>query len=131
VAGGPELLGARLILMLNFEAALGRPLNFVAHTRSQTEDSLLCVSAGFRILRPAVRGVSAGTTLRRLMILACFSADRPVRTSQEIGDLVGLLAVAVELLTAPLVGLGLIAEDAPGVYRFPGHAPYLEVKDQR
>jgi hypothetical protein len=65
------------------------------------------------------------------MIFACFSTDRPVRTSQEIGDSMGLLAVTVELLTTPLVGLGLIAEDAAGIYRFPGHAPDLEVKDQR
>jgi hypothetical protein len=61
-------------------------------------------------------------TSKRLMILACFSTDRPVLISQEIGDSVGLLAVTVELLTAPLVGLGLIAEDAAGVYHFPGHA---------
>ncbi len=65
------------------------------------------------------------------MILTCFSPDRPVRTSQEIGDSVGLLAVTVELLTAPLVRLGLIAEDASGVYHFSGRAPHLEVKDQR
>lgn len=72
-----------------------------------------------------------GTTLGRLMIFACFSMERPVRTSQEIGDSVGLLAITVELLTAPLVGLGLIAEDAAGIYRFPGHEPHLEVNDQR
>lgn len=117
--------------MLSFELSLGRPLDFVAYVRSPTEYRLLCVSAGSRIPRLAVREVSASTTIRRLMIFACFSADRAVRTSQEIGDLVGLLAVTVELLTAPLVGLGLIAEDAAGVYRFPGHTTDLEVKDQR
>lgn len=70
-------------------------------------------------------------TLKRLMILECFSTDRPVLTSQEIGDSVGLLAIAVELLTASLVGLGLIAEDASGVYHFPGHALHPEVTDRR
>lgn len=65
------------------------------------------------------------------MILTCFSLDRPVRTSQEIGDRVGLLAVTVELLTARLVRLGLIGEGAIGVYHFPGRASRLEVKDQR
>jgi hypothetical protein len=65
------------------------------------------------------------------MIFACFSTARPVLTSQEIGDSVGLLAVTVELLTAPLVGLGLIAEGASGVYHYPGHVLYPGVKDQR
>lgn len=65
------------------------------------------------------------------MILTCFSSARPVRTSHEIGDSVRLLAVTVELLTARLVRLGLIGEDATGLYHFPGHAPHLEVKDQR
>ena len=63
------------------------------------------------------------------MIFACFSTDRPVLTSQEIGDSVGLLAVAVELLAAPLVGLGLIAEDASGVYHIPDYGLHREVED--
>jgi hypothetical protein len=79
----------------------------------------------------AVSESSGSTTLKRLMIFACFSIDRTVLSSQEIGDSVGLLAVTVELLTVSLVGLGLIAEDASGVYHFPGHSFHLEVKDQR
>ncbi len=80
---------------------------------------------------PAVSESSGGTTCMRLMIFACFSTDRPVLTSRELGDSVGLLAVTVELLITPLVGLGLIAEDASGVYHFPGHVLHLEAKDQR
>jgi DNA-binding IclR family transcriptional regulator len=65
------------------------------------------------------------------MILTCFSPGRPVRTSQEIGDSVGLSAVTVERLTARMVRLGLICEDATGVYRVREPASDLEVKDQR
>jgi hypothetical protein len=81
-----------------------------------------------RVPRPAVRESSA---LRRLMILACFSPDRPVLTSQEIGESMGLLAVTIELLMARLVRFGCICEDASGIYRLVEHAPYPELRDQR
>jgi hypothetical protein len=74
---------------------------------------------------------AAGASLRRMMILTCFSPGRPVRTSQEIGDLMGLRAVTVEFLMARLVMFGLIGEDATGVYHFPGGGHHLEVSDQR
>jgi hypothetical protein len=80
---------------------------------------------------PTVSESSGSTLCKRLMMFACFSTDHPVLTSQELGDSVGLLAVTVELLITPLVGLGLIAEDATGVYHFPGDVPHLEVKDRR
>jgi hypothetical protein len=80
-----------------------------------------------RVPRPAPRESSAGSTMRRLMILACFSPDRPVLTSQEIGESMGFLAIAIELLMAPLVAFGCICEDASGVYRLAEQAPYPEL----
>jgi DNA-binding IclR family transcriptional regulator len=70
-----------------------------------------------RVRRLPMRKPSANSTARRLMILACFSPNRPVLTSQQIADTLALLPLTIDLLVAPLVRHGWIIEDVPGAYR--------------
>jgi DNA-binding IclR family transcriptional regulator len=65
------------------------------------------------------------------MILACFSPDCPVLSSQQIADTLALLPLTVELLVARLVRLGWISEDVSGAYCLAIHPRHVEVEDPR
>jgi DNA-binding IclR family transcriptional regulator len=80
-------------------------------------------------LGPSINVLSVA---HQMSLLACFSPDRQALTALEIGDIIGLFPVTVDLLAKNLVRLHCLHWDnISGTYRLAEQVPDVGISDER